>query len=84
MLRLISLKYQTLFQPFELDEATHPGFVERYRRSYGMEDEVPEDEPLYTLYSLGGAPCILAKLDAIFYLEYRTLRHGTQYAKACN
>ena len=68
------------FQPFELDEALHPGFVERQRRSTGYE-EIPDDEPLYTLYSLGGAPCILAKLDAIFNLQYRTLRHGTQVAK---
>ena len=41
-------------------------------------DEPPEDEPTYVLYSLGGAPCIMAQLDAIFYLEYHTLRHGIQ------
>ena len=56
------------------------GFVERQRRASGYE-EVSEDEPTYTLYSLGGAPCIMAKLDAIFNLQYRTLRHGVQYAK---
>ena len=67
------------FQPWELDEANHPGFVERQRRSSGYE-EVSEDEPTYTLYSLGGAPCIMAKVDAIFKLEYRTLRHGIQVA----
>jgi hypothetical protein len=51
--------------------------VERQRRGSGSE-EIPDDEPMYTLYSLGGAPCIMAKLDANFYLQYRTLRHGTQ------
>ena len=60
-----------------MDEADHPGFVERQRRASGQE-EVPEDEPTYVLYSLGGAPCIMAQLDAIFYLEYHTLRHGIQ------
>ena len=71
------------FQPEELDEANHPGFVERQRRAsgYDEDDEVSEDEPTYTLYSLGGAPCIMAKVDAIFVLEYRTLRHGLQYAR---
>ena len=64
-----------------MDEADHLGFVERQRRSSGIE-EVSEDEPTYTLYSLGGAPCIMAKVDAIFNLEYRTLRHGTQNVKA--
>ena len=63
-----------------MDEADHLGFVERQRRSSGIE-EVSEDEPTYTLYSLGGAPCIMAKVDAIFNLEYRTLRHGTQNVK---
>ena len=63
-----------------MDEADHLGFVERQRRSSGIE-EVSEDEPTYTLYSLGGAPCIMAKVDAIFYLEYRTLRHGIQTIK---
>lgn len=63
--------------PEQLDEAEHPGFVERSRRASGSE-EIPESEPLYTLYSLGGAPCILAKTDAKFILEYRTLRHGSQ------
>ena len=67
-------------QPEELDEADHPGFVERQRRSSGIE-EVSEDEPTYTLYSLGGAPCIMAKVDAIFHLEYHTLRHGIQTVK---
>lgn len=62
-----------------MDEANHPGFVERHRRASGYE-EVSDDEPTYTLYSLGGAPCIMAKVDAIFKLEYRTLRHGKQVA----
>ena len=29
----------------------------------------------------GWAPYIMAKVDAIFELEYRTLRHGTQNVK---
>ena len=78
------LKKKKFFQPFELDEALHPGFVERQRRSAVGSEEIPDDEPLYTLYSLGGAPCILAKLDAHFFLEYRTRTHGTQVAKVCN
>merc|ERR1712223_2294643 len=66
------------FHPEQLDEADHLGFVERQRRSTTGMEEVPEDEPTYTLYSLGGAPCIMAKVDAIFHLDYRTLRHGVQ------
>jgi len=77
---VIPVELVRYFHPDELDEADHLGFVERQRRSSGIE-EVSEDEPTYTLYSLGGAPCIMAKVDAIFNLEYRTLRHGTQNVK---
>jgi len=69
------------FHPEQLDEANHLGFVERQRRSTTGMEEVSEDEPTYTLYSLGGAPCIMAKVDAIFNLDYRTLRHGVQTVK---
>jgi len=78
---MVPVELVRFFHPFELDEALHPGFVERQRRSAVGSEEIPDDEPLYTLYSLGGAPCILAKLDAHFFLEYRTRTHGTQVAK---
>jgi hypothetical protein len=45
----------------------------------GVDDstDAPEyDRPIYTLYTQDGAPCILVKTDAIFYINYRTLRHG--------
>ena len=29
-----------------------------------------------SIYSLGGAPCIMAKLDARFQLDYMSVRHG--------
>ena len=70
-------------QPNSLDDADHPGFVERSRRASGTDyDAEIEDEPLYTLYNLGGAPCIMAKLDAKFYLDYQTRRHGVQSIRA--
>lgn len=68
-----------------LNDPVHDGFVERVRRGTSGteddEDEIDESEPLYTLYSKTGSPCILAKTDAIFYLEYRTKRHGVQVAR---
>ena len=70
-------------QPNELlDDVEHPGFSERYRRASGVENDLPtiEDEYTYTLYGLGGAPCILAKTEAKFLLDYRTLRYGVQTA----
>ena len=47
----------------------------RQRRASGTEYE-GDREDVYTLYSLGGAPCILIETDAIFYLDYRTHTHG--------
>ena len=68
-------------QPDELDDYEHPGVVvvERGRRASGM--ETPLQENTYTLYTLGGAPCILAQTEATFMLDYRTLRHGVQVRK---
>jgi hypothetical protein len=44
----------------------------------GVDDtaEAVEERPIYTLYTQDGAPCIMIKTDAIFNLNYRTLRHG--------
>ena len=44
----------------------------------GVDDtsEVVDERPIYTLYTQEGAPCIMIKTDAIFNLNYRTLRHG--------
>ena len=41
-------------------------------------EEPASDQDLYTLYSLGGAPCILLKTRVTFYLQYRTHTHGPQ------
>ena len=53
--------------------------VSRQRRAAGTESDLGEE--VYTLYSLGGAPCILMKTNAIFYLDYRTHTHGVETAK---
>ena len=49
----------------------------------GVDDSTaPQDErPIYTLYTQDGAPCILVKTDAIFQLNYRTLRNGVKSVK---
>ncbi len=51
-----------------LDKAKHSSFV-----NYGRKN----------LYNIGqeGAPCILVKTDAIFQLNYRTLRSGVKSVK---
>ena len=36
---------------------------------------------IYTLFSLGGAPCIQLKTNAIFKLDYRTHTHGIKTAQ---
>ncbi|XP_059087532.1 uncharacterized protein LOC131883940 [Tigriopus californicus] len=65
-----------LFSPEELDDHEHPGLVDRQRRASGQ--ETAPQEYTYTLYSLGGAPCILVQTECIFQLDYRTLRYGVQ------
>lgn len=49
--------------------------MSRQRRASGTDDY---KEDVYTLFSLGGAPCILVKTDATFNLDYRTHTHGIQ------
>ena len=68
---------QFCFQPDEVDDYEHEGFVERSRRASGIEGE-PDEEPTYTLYNLGGAPCIFAQTECTFNLDYHTLRYGVQ------
>ena len=53
-----------ILQPEDLDEEDHPGFVSRQRRATGYESDIGEE--VYTLYALGGAPCIQMKTNAIF------------------
>lgn len=50
--------------------------AERNRRASGT--ETVENEFTYTLYSLGGAPCIMAQTECTFMLDYRTLRYGVR------
>ena len=70
-----------LFQPDEvIEDYEHEGFVERNRRASGQETFI-ENEFTYTLYSLGGAPCILAQTECTFTLDYRTLRYGVKTVK---
>ena len=46
----------------------------RQRRASGTEWKETED--VYTLFSLGGAPCIMLETDAHFNIDYRTHTHG--------
>ncbi len=69
-----------LIQPDEIiDDPIHDGYVERSRRATGV--ETVHEELTYTLTSLGGAPCILARTDCLFQLDYRTLRYGVRTVK---
>lgn len=63
-------------QPEETDDAEHSGLVDRRPRASGQ--ETAPEEYTYTLYSLGGAPCILVQTECTFQLDYRTLRYGVQ------
>lgn len=52
--------------------------MERGRRASGQETLQEEEDYTYTLYALGGAPCIFAQTDCTFQLDYHTLRYGLQ------
>ncbi len=68
-------------KPEEVNDLEHSGRVDRQRRATGVDDSEDPTRPTYTLFTQEGAPCILVKTDAIFNLDYRTLRQGVKSVK---